>query len=89
MEKLWADNIGEEVYLADEAQAEIDKLESNNEFMSNIIEKEKDTFAKQQAEIDELVDMLEELRKLQEHDDMFSPEELTRIDALIKKHKGE
>jgi ribosome assembly protein YihI (activator of Der GTPase) len=46
-------------------------------------------YQKQQAEIDELVDMLEELRKLQEHDDMFSPEELTRIDALIKKHKGE
>ena len=43
---------------------------------------------KLKEEIDELVNMLEELRKLQEHDDMFSPEELTRIDALIKKHKG-
>ena len=35
-------------------QAEIDELKFNNEFMSNIIETEKDTFAKQQAEIDRL-----------------------------------
>jgi hypothetical protein len=41
-----------------------------------------------QAEIEELVDMLEELRKLQEHDYIYSPDELTRIDEIIKKHKG-
>ena len=52
-------------------QAEIDELEFNNEFMSNIIETEKDTFAKQQAEIDELttrLNLLEEFcEKVQVH----------------------